>query len=71
MNYSKEVDQKHEDAMWFLVVDGIMETLRPLQQKKNFAKAFYEDRFYAYVEALVKVHREGFVRLFDHLLRPA
>jgi|1048.fasta_scaffold249666_1 hypothetical protein len=56
--------------MWFMVVDGIMDTLRPLQKKKSFALSFYEDRFYAYVEALVKAHRDGFVRLFDHLLKP-
>jgi hypothetical protein len=71
MIYSKEVDPLNENKMWFEVVDCIMDTIRPLHQKKSFAKSYYEDRFYAYIEALVKVHREGFTKLFDHLIKPA
>lgn len=51
------------------MVDAIIDHLRPLSLKKNFAKQFFEDRFYAFIEALVKVHRDGFRKLFDHLLR--
>lgn len=69
MSHSREVDQKHEDAIWFIVVDALIDTLRPLALRKDFAKAFFEDRFYAFIEALVKVHRDGFQKLFDHLLR--
>ena len=69
LGHSKEVDQKHEDAIWFTVVDVLIETLRPLGLKKKYAVAFFEDRFYALIEALVKAHRDGFKKLFDHLLR--
>jgi hypothetical protein len=50
-------------------VDSLIINLRPLTLKKDFAKIFFEDRFYAFIEALVKVHRDGFKKLFDHLLR--
>ena len=50
-------------------MDALIETLRPLAMKKNYAVSFFEDRFYAFIEALVKVHRDGFRKLFDHLLR--
>jgi hypothetical protein len=43
--------------------------VRPLALKKTYAVTFFEDRFYAFIEALVKVHRDGFRKLFDHLLR--
>lgn len=70
LNYSKEVDQKHEDAMWFIVVDSLFETLRPLSLEKTYGKAFFDQRFYAFIEALVKVHRNGFSKLIDHLVKP-
>ena len=69
MSHSREVEQKQEDDIWFIVVDALIECVRPLALKKNFAKDFFEDRFYAFIESLVKVHRDGFRKLFDHLLR--
>ena len=68
-NHSKEVDQKHEDTIWFMVIDIVIAVLRPLGQKKAYAKIFFEDRFYAFIETYVKIHRDGFQRLFDYLLR--
>jgi hypothetical protein len=68
-NHSKEVDQKHEDTIWFMVVDVVIGVLRPLAQKKDYCKEFFEDRFYAFIEIYVKIHRDGFQRLFDYLLR--
>jgi len=69
LGHSKEVDQKHEFAIWFLVVDIVLELLRPLGLKKHFAKDFFEDRFYAFIEVFVKIHRDGFQKFFDHALR--
>jgi len=59
-NHSKEVDQKHEEAIWFKVVDALLEVLRPLAVKKHFAKEYFEDRFYAFIETYVKIYRDGF-----------
>lgn len=70
MNYSKEVEEKHEDLMWFMVVDVLFDTLLPLSKKKRFAETFFEDRFYAFIEGLVKVYRNGFRKLLDHLIKP-
>jgi hypothetical protein len=54
------VDQKHEEAIWFKVVDAVLEVLRPLAVKKHFAKEYFEDRFYAFIETYVKIYRDGF-----------
>jgi hypothetical protein len=69
LNHSKEVDQKHEDAIWFMVVDALLEALRPLYVQKAYAREYFNHRFYAYIEALVKVHRNGFSKLLDHLVK--
>ena len=68
-NHSKEVDQKHEETIWFMVVDVVIEQLRPLGLKREYCREFFEDRFYAFIEIFVKIHRDGFQRLFDYLLR--
>jgi hypothetical protein len=52
-----------------MVVDVVIGVLRPLAQKKEYCKEFFEDRFYAFIEIYVKIHRDGFQRLFDYLLR--
>ena len=59
-NHSKEVDQKYEETIWTIVIDVIITQLRHLSLKKSFAKDFFEDRFYAFIETYVKVHRDGF-----------
>lgn len=43
-----------------MVVDVLIEMLIPLGQKKEFCKEFFEDRFYAFIEIFVKIHRDGF-----------
>ena len=69
LNHSKEVDQKYEETIWMMVIDVLIAVLRPLSLKKSFAKDFFEDRFYGFIETYVKIHRDGFQKLFDHLLR--
>jgi|Laugresu1bdmlbsd_1035121.scaffolds.fasta_scaffold37768_1 hypothetical protein len=68
-NHSKEVDQKYEETIWTVVIDVIIAQLRPLSLKKSFAKDYFEDRFYAFIETYMKVNRDGFHKLFDHLLK--
>lgn len=43
-----------------MVIDVVIEQLRPLGQKKEFCKEFFEDRFYAFIEIFVKIYRDGF-----------
>lgn len=69
LNHSKEVDQKHEDTIWFMVVDVLLDTLRPLYLQKKYTRDYFNHRFYSYIEALVKVHRNGFSKLLDHLVK--
>jgi hypothetical protein len=69
LNHSKEVDQKYENAIWFMVVDVVIAKLRPLALKKKFAREYFEDRFYVFVETYVKVHPDGFHRLLDYLIQ--
>jgi hypothetical protein len=60
LNHSKEVDQKYEETVWTMVIDVLIAVIRPMSLKKSFAKTFFEDRFYVFIETYVKIHRDGF-----------